>query len=280
MNTRNKVKKIRQDSNDSMGTHESNLSKSNGGPRSKSKGIEDISKKNILKDTTNDNMQGENTKCGQNKEYLNKEIEKDENTRPKTQRQKPVPKQNQRKISKKKSNQGISQSSEPKENSTNINKTTLNSNRSNANIKRDSSAIRKKEAKQAKESKHDMEKDTEDEVLKQTQKFFKNGHIVGKVSRDMRKKPVKRISDQTVKDDLCINKKPFIRIIKEIIHPYDTQNPYKFTEKAMSALHIASEDYIVALFEDSYLCALHAKRVTLLKKDMQLARRIRGGADL
>lgn len=36
---------------------------------------------------------------------------------------------------------------------------------------------------------------------------------------------------------------------------------------------------MVGLFEDSYLCAMHAKRVTLLTKDMQLARRIRGLGD-
>ena len=51
---------------------------------------------------------------------------------------------------------------------------------------------------------------------------------------------------------------------------------YKFSLRGIAALHIAAEDYLIGLFEDSYLCALHAKRVTLMKKDMTLARRLRG----
>ena len=44
----------------------------------------------------------------------------------------------------------------------------------------------------------------------------------------------------------------------------------------MLALQEATEAYLVALWEDTNLCALHAKRVTVMPKDMQLARRIRG----
>lgn len=43
----------------------------------------------------------------------------------------------------------------------------------------------------------------------------------------------------------------------------------------MSAIHTAAEDYIVFLFEDTNLCAIHAKRVTIMPKDMQLATRMR-----
>ena len=45
---------------------------------------------------------------------------------------------------------------------------------------------------------------------------------------------------------------------------------------ALSALQEGVEDYIVGLFEDTNLCAIHAKRVTIMPKDMQLAQRIRG----
>ena len=48
---------------------------------------------------------------------------------------------------------------------------------------------------------------------------------------------------------------------------------------SLEALQTATEDYLVGLFEDSYLCALHCKRVTLFQSDMQLARRIRGLGD-
>ena len=45
---------------------------------------------------------------------------------------------------------------------------------------------------------------------------------------------------------------------------------------AMMAIQEAAEAYLIGLFEDSNLCAIHAKRVTIMPKDMQLARRIRG----
>ena len=42
------------------------------------------------------------------------------------------------------------------------------------------------------------------------------------------------------------------------------------------ALQEASEAYLVSLFEDTNLAAIHAKRVTIQPKDLQLARRLRG----
>nr|XP_014353917.1 PREDICTED: histone H3-like [Latimeria chalumnae] len=39
---------------------------------------------------------------------------------------------------------------------------------------------------------------------------------------------------------------------------------------------LATKAYLVGLFEDTNLCAIHAKRVTIMPKDIQLARRIRG----
>ena len=51
----------------------------------------------------------------------------------------------------------------------------------------------------------------------------------------------------------------------------------RFQGTAIMALQEAAEAYLVSLFEDGNLCAIHAKRVTLMPKDIQLARRIRGG---
>jgi len=74
--------------------------------------------------------------------------------------------------------------------------------------------------------------------------------------------------------DLLIRKRPFGSLVKEIAH---NQNPdLRFQSEAMLALQEASEAYIVGLFEDTNLCAMHAKRVTIMPKDMNLARRIRG----
>lgn len=54
------------------------------------------------------------------------------------------------------------------------------------------------------------------------------------------------------------------------------QADLRFQSSAVRALREAAEAYLVGLFEDCNLCAIHAKRVTIMQKDMQLARRIRG----
>lgn len=74
--------------------------------------------------------------------------------------------------------------------------------------------------------------------------------------------------------DLLIRKLPFQRLVREIAQ--DFKNDLRFQGKAILALQEASESYLVSLFEDTNLCAIHAKRVTITPKDIQLARRIRG----
>merc|ERR1711993_35242 len=56
----------------------------------------------------------------------------------------------------------------------------------------------------------------------------------------------------------------------------DIKTDLRFQSSAVMALQEASEAYLVGLFEDTNLCAIHAKRVTIFPKDIQLARRIRG----
>ena len=56
----------------------------------------------------------------------------------------------------------------------------------------------------------------------------------------------------------------------------DLDHALRFQSQALQALQEATESYVVGLFEDTNLCAIHAKRVTVQKKDMDLARRIRG----
>ena len=55
-----------------------------------------------------------------------------------------------------------------------------------------------------------------------------------------------------------------------------TVKEYRWQATALQALQEAAESHLVSLFEDAYLCSIHAKRVTLMVKDVQLARRIRG----
>jgi len=74
--------------------------------------------------------------------------------------------------------------------------------------------------------------------------------------------------------DLLIRKMPFQRLIREIAQDFKTD--LRFQSTAIGALQEAAEAYLVGLFEDTNLAAIHAKRITIQPKDMQLARRLRG----
>merc|ERR1711884_189240 len=74
--------------------------------------------------------------------------------------------------------------------------------------------------------------------------------------------------------ELLIRKLPFQRLVREIAQDFKTD--LRFQSAAIGALQEASEAYLIGLFEDTNLCAIHAKRVTIMPKDIQLARRIRG----
>jgi histone H3 len=74
---------------------------------------------------------------------------------------------------------------------------------------------------------------------------------------------------------LLLSMLPFQRLVREIAQDYKTD--LRFRSQAVLALQEAAEAYLVELFEDTNLCALHAKRITIMPKDMQLARRIREG---
>ena len=79
--------------------------------------------------------------------------------------------------------------------------------------------------------------------------------------------------------ELLIRKLPFQRLVREIaldVVPKGLQGEIRFQSQAVMALQESAEAYLVGLFEDSNLCAIHAKRVTIMPKDIQLARRIRG----
>lgn len=79
--------------------------------------------------------------------------------------------------------------------------------------------------------------------------------------------------------ELLIRKLPFQRLVRELVNSKEVagaDSGYRFQAAALAALQEAAEAYLVGLFEDTNLCAIHAKRVTIMPKDMQLARRIRG----
>ena len=74
--------------------------------------------------------------------------------------------------------------------------------------------------------------------------------------------------------NLLIRKLPFQRLIRELAQKFKVD--VRFRSFALMALQEAAEAYLVRLFEDTNLCAIHAKRVTIMPKDIQLVRRIRG----
>ncbi|KAJ4478222.1 histone H3 [Lentinula aciculospora] len=81
--------------------------------------------------------------------------------------------------------------------------------------------------------------------------------------------------------DLLLRKLPFSRLIREIAQEMTTTTngeayELRWQSSALLALQEATEAFLVHLFEDANLCALHAKRVTIMQRDIQLARRIRG----
>jgi len=87
-------------------------------------------------------------------------------------------------------------------------------------------------------------------------------------------KEIKRYQQTT---ELLIPRIRFQRLVREITVDFQGDDrTLRFQSAALLALQEATEAYMVRLFEDTNLCAIHAKRVTIMPRDIQLARRIRG----
>nr|XP_057903440.1 uncharacterized protein LOC131102001 [Doryrhamphus excisus]XP_057903441.1 uncharacterized protein LOC131102001 [Doryrhamphus excisus] len=79
--------------------------------------------------------------------------------------------------------------------------------------------------------------------------------------------------------DLLLRKVPFSRLVREVCQNF-SGGALRWQVFALLALQEAAEAFLVMLFSDANLCAIHAKRVTLFPRDVQLARRIRGAEHL
>ena len=105
-----------------------------------------------------------------------------------------------------------------------------------------------------------------------------SGVVTGGVKKQHRYRPgtvaLREIRRYQRTTELLIRKLPFQRLVREIAQ--DFKADLRFQSKAIQALQEAAESYLVGLFEDTNLGAIHAKRVTIMPKDVQLARRIRG----
>lgn len=100
----------------------------------------------------------------------------------------------------------------------------------------------------------------------------------GAVKRPHRYRPgtvaLREIRRYQKSTELLIRKLPFQRLVREVAQEFKAD--IRFQSQALLAMQEAAEAYLVGLFEDTNLCAIHAKRVTIMPKDMMLARRIRG----
>ena len=101
---------------------------------------------------------------------------------------------------------------------------------------------------------------------------------IGGVKKPMRYRPgmvaLREIRRYQKTTELLIRKLPFARLVREIAQDFKTD--LRFQREAIAVLQEAGEAYLVSLFEDTNLCAIHAKHVTIMPKDIQLARRIWG----
>ena len=92
---------------------------------------------------------------------------------------------------------------------------------------------------------------------------------------------LKQIRQYIKSTELLIRKLPFQRLVQEIagdseIITSPLCGKVRFQSAAIMALQEAAEAYLMGLFEDTNLCTIHAKQVTIMPKDIQLARRIHG----
>ena len=106
----------------------------------------------------------------------------------------------------------------------------------------------------------------------------KSAPTMGGIKKPHRYRPgtvaLREIRKYQKSTELLIRKLPFQRLVREVAQEF--KSDLRFQSSAVLALQEACESYLVGLFEDTNLCAIHAKRVTIMPKDMQLARRIRG----
>lgn len=106
----------------------------------------------------------------------------------------------------------------------------------------------------------------------------KSAPATGGIKKSRRYRPgtiaLREIRRYQKSTELLLRKMPFQRLVREIAQ--DLMVNIRFQTSALMALQEAAESYLVGLFEDTNLCAIHARRVTIMPRDMQLARRIRG----
>ena len=150
-------------------------------------------------------------------------------------------------------------------------------------------SVAKKIIQQKREEKRKIEKEKQTELLKKEEKKkileqkkkeneAKKSPATTNVKKPHKYKPgtvaLREIRKYQKTVELLIKKHPFQKLVREIASDFKTD--LRFQGSAMLALQEGVEAYIIGLLDDSNLCAIHSKRVTIMPKDIQLARRLRG----
>ena len=108
-------------------------------------------------------------------------------------------------------------------------------------------------------------------------KALKRGPATGGVRKPHRYRPgtvaLREIRKFQKSTELLLRKGPYQRLVREVCQEYKQE--VRFTADALLALQTATEAYLVGIMEHTNLCAIHAKRVTIMPKDIVLARKIR-----
>ena len=77
--------------------------------------------------------------------------------------------------------------------------------------------------------------------------------------------------------ELLIRRAPFDHLVRELVQDlWCGGHELRISPAAITALQEAAEVYLILLFEGTNLCTIHAKHVTIMPKDIQLAQRIHG----
>jgi len=105
-----------------------------------------------------------------------------------------------------------------------------------------------------------------------------SSRAAGKSKKPHRWKPgtvaLREIRKLQKSTQLLVRRLPFQRLVREVAQ--DFKSDLRFQTNALEALQESCEAYCVSLFEETNLCAIHAKRVTIMPRDLTLCRRIRG----
>ncbi len=87
---------------------------------------------------------------------------------------------------------------------------------------------------------------------------------------------LREIQEVQKNTDLLIRKAPFQCLVQEIVHNMSRKSDLQMQSTALLALQEAAEYFMVDVFSNTNLCAMHGKRVTIKVKDLVLACCIRG----